>query len=76
MLALPTETPVTKPVKVSTVAMPGRSVAHLPPLTVSVSVVVSPSQTDDRPLIVPADMLDVMDTALDAFAEPHALTTV
>ena len=51
MLAVPAATPVTTPVRVPTVAMDVLRLLHVPPVAVSISVEVVPTQNDVVPVI-------------------------
>ena len=62
MITVPLASPVTTPVA-ETVALPLLA-AHVPPLTASVNVIVDETNTEERPVMVPAE------------AEPPTLTVV
>jgi hypothetical protein len=51
MTDVPAETPVTTPVAGSTVATPGVALLHVPSSVASLSVIVEPSHTLERPVI-------------------------
>ena len=57
MVAVPIETPVTRPALL-TVAMPGAPELQAPPVVASVREVVPPAQRLPAPVIVPADAAD------------------
>ena len=53
MLAVPTDTPVTFPLA-STVATVGVPLLQVPPVMLSLNVIVEPAHTEVGPLILPA----------------------
>ena len=55
----PDETPVTTPVDETTVARPAERLLQVPPVVVSLNVVVAPTQTDDAPVIIDGNGLMV-----------------
>ena len=78
MTAVPAATPFTTPVEAFTVAIPVALLDQLPPDTVEVNVVVTPTQIACVPLRVPADAGAVTITVLVAvaFAQPPVPVTV
>jgi hypothetical protein len=74
MITVPPETPATTPV-LFTVAFPLLAL-HVPPPTLSDSVIVAPTFTEDEPVIVPALGKGIIVTVWVAVAVPQLLLTV
>ena len=55
MVAVPVPAPVTEPVDEPIFAMPALLLVHVPPITVSVKVVLPPKQTPNVPVIAAGD---------------------
>jgi hypothetical protein len=73
IVSIPFETPVTIPPE--TVAL-RLLLLHIPPVTVSVKVMNEPTQTLERPVILPAFTDEFTVIVLVAVAVPHKLVTV
>ena len=75
IVAVPVDTPVTRPVA-STAALAGVDEVHTPPLTALLNKVVAPTHTVAVPVTVPALGSRLTVTTLVAEAVPQALVTV
>ena len=63
MTAVPPDTPDTIPVE-PIVAIPVDPELHTPPVVASLNAIVAPAQTEDAPLIVPADVAVTVTTSI------------